>query len=43
VIDRLERIGLIAPRGEVDKALDTVVNNLEVTNNIDLEPMSAAG
>jgi len=31
VIDRLERIGLIAPRGEVDKALDTVVNNLEVT------------
>ncbi|MCU1315801.1 MAG: peptidase Ste24p [Candidatus Acidoferrum typicum] len=38
VIDRLERIGLIAPRGEVDKALDTVVNNLEVTNNIDLEP-----
>src|SRR5467141_3109978 len=38
VIDRLERIGLISPRGEVDKALDTVVNNLEVTNNIDLEP-----
>jgi hypothetical protein len=38
VIDRLERIGLIAPRGEVDKVLDTVVNNLEVTNNIDVEP-----
>src|SRR5204863_178234 len=38
VIDRLERIGLIAPRGEVDKALDTVINNLEVTNNIDFEP-----
>jgi hypothetical protein len=38
VIDRLERIGLIAPKGEVDKALETVVNNLEVTNNIDLEP-----
>jgi len=38
VIDRLERIGLIAPKGEVDKVLDTVVNNLEVTNNIDLEP-----
>src|SRR2546425_5874336 len=38
VIDRLERIGLIAPRGEVDKALDTVINTLEVTNNIDLEP-----
>jgi hypothetical protein len=38
VIDRLERIGLVAPRGEVDKVLDTVVNNLEVTNNIDVEP-----
>jgi hypothetical protein len=38
VIDRLERIGLIAPKGEVDKVLETVVNNLEVTNNIDVEP-----
>ena len=38
VIDRLERIGLIAPKGEVDKILDTVVNNLEVTNNLDIEP-----
>jgi hypothetical protein len=38
VIDRLERIGLVAPKGEVDKILETVVNNLEVTNNIDVEP-----
>jgi len=38
VVDRLQRIGLIAPKGEVDKVLETVVNNLEVTNNIDLEP-----
>src|SRR5579863_6454347 len=38
VIDRLERIGLVAPKGEIDKVLDTVVNNLEVTNNIDVEP-----
>jgi len=38
VIDRLERIGLLAPRGEVDKVLETVVNNLEVTNNLDIEP-----
>jgi peptidase M48-like protein len=38
VSDRLERIGLMAPKGEVDKVLDTVVNNLEVTNNIDVEP-----
>src|SRR6201988_4818290 len=38
VIDRFERIGLISPRGEVDKVLDTVINNLEVTNNIDVDP-----
>jgi hypothetical protein len=38
VVDRLQRIGLIAPKGEVDKILETVVNNLEVTNNIDIEP-----
>jgi hypothetical protein len=38
IIDRFQRIGLIAPKGEVDKVLDTVVNNLEVTNNIDLDP-----
>jgi hypothetical protein len=36
--DRLERIGLLAPRGEVDKVLETVVNNLEVTNNLDIDP-----
>ena len=38
VADRLERIGLLAPRGEVDKVLETVVNNLEVTNNLDIDP-----
>jgi hypothetical protein len=38
ITDRLERIGLLAPKGEVDKVLETVVNNLEVTNNIDLDP-----
>src|SRR5271170_7634564 len=38
VVDRLERIGLIAPKGEVDKALEIIINNLEVTNNIDVEP-----
>jgi hypothetical protein len=38
VIGRLERAGLIAPKGEVDKVLQTVVNNLEVTNNLDVEP-----
>jgi hypothetical protein len=38
VVDRLERLGLLAPQGEVDKVLETVVNNLEVTNNLDLQP-----
>jgi hypothetical protein len=37
VVDRLQRIGLLAPRGEVDKTLEIVVNNLEVTNNLDLD------
>ena len=36
-IERLQKIGLIAPSGEVDKVLSTVVNNLLVTNNIDLQ------
>jgi hypothetical protein len=36
-IERLQRIGLLAPPGEVDKILQTVVNNLLVTNNIDLQ------
>jgi len=38
VVDRLERLGLLAPVGEVDKVLDTVVNNIEVTNNLDIQP-----
>src|SRR5438477_656810 len=38
VIDRLERIGLMSPRGDVDKLLEVVVNNLEVTNNLDIDP-----
>ena len=38
VVERLERIGLVAPRGDVDKILETVVNNLEVTNNLDIQP-----
>jgi Peptidase family M48 len=36
-IDRIQKIGLLAPPGEVDKILATVVNNLLVTNNIDLQ------
>jgi Peptidase family M48 len=38
VSDRLQRLGLMAPKGEVDKVLETVVNNLEVTNNLDIQP-----
>jgi len=36
VIERLTQAGLLAPEGDVDHILQTVVNNLEVTNNIDL-------
>ena len=38
VTDRLEREGLLAPRGEVDKVLETVVGNLELTNDLDIQP-----
>ena len=38
VVDRLQRLGLLAPKGPVDKVLETVVNNLEVTNNLDIQP-----
>lgn len=36
VVERLTEAGLLAPEGDVDRILQTVVNNLEVTNNIDL-------
>jgi len=38
VIESMERLGLMAPRGDVDKVLETVVNNLEVTNDLDIQP-----
>ncbi len=31
-------MGLMAPYGEVDKVLETVVNNLEVTNDLEIQP-----
>ncbi len=34
VLDRLVKGGFLAPPGDVDKVLETVVNNLIVTNNI---------
>jgi hypothetical protein len=38
VLDRLQQIGLLAPEGEIDKVLQTVVNNMMVTNNLDIQP-----
>jgi hypothetical protein len=37
VIDRLTRAGILAPAGPVDGVLETVLNNLLVTNNVTLE------
>ena len=37
VIDRLEKSGLMAPEGPVDAVLDTVVNNLIATNELNVE------
>ena len=36
-VERLTKVGLLAPPGDLDKILCTVVNNLLVTNNIDLQ------
>jgi len=38
VAAKLQRMGLMAPYGDVDKVLETVVNNLEVTNDLDIQP-----
>lgn len=37
-LEKMERMGLVAAKGEIDKILETVVNNIEVTNNIDFDP-----
>jgi Peptidase family M48 len=36
VIERLENAGLLAPAGEVDKVLETVINNVLTSNNTEL-------
>ena len=38
VLDRLQRAGLLAPEGEVAKVLETVINNLEITNQLNIQP-----
>lgn len=37
-IDHLQKVGLLAPQGDVDKILQTVVNNLIITNNLQIIP-----
>lgn len=37
VLERLERAGILSPAGPVDHVLETVINNLLVTNNLTLE------
>lgn len=41
VLERLTQAGLLAPPGEVDKVLETVVTNLQITNNLTIEPVKA--
>jgi hypothetical protein len=38
VVLKLEQLGLIVPQGEVDKVVETVITNLEVTNSLSLDP-----
>jgi Peptidase family M48 len=38
IIQRLEKAALVSPDGEVNKVLETVITNLEVTNNLDIQP-----
>ena len=38
VLEKLERSGLLARQGDVDKVLDTVVSNLAITNKIEIQP-----
>ncbi len=38
VLDRMERAGMLAPDGGVSKILQTVVNNIEITNKLNIVP-----
>ena len=37
VLERLDKAGLLAPKGEVDRVLNAVVNNLLATNNLNID------
>lgn len=38
VLERLEKAGLLGPDANVTKVLQTVVNNIEITNNVNVQP-----
>jgi hypothetical protein len=38
IIQRLQKAGVMAPDGEVSKVLETVSTNIEVTNNLNIDP-----
>jgi Peptidase family M48 len=38
ILDRLQKTGVLAPEGEVDRVMQTVVNNLIFTNNLNVQP-----
>lgn len=38
VASKMQSLGLLAPYGDVDRILETVINNLEVTNELDIQP-----
>jgi hypothetical protein len=38
ILHRLQEAGLLAPAGQVNEVLETVVTNLEVTNNLNIQP-----
>jgi hypothetical protein len=37
-LERIQSAGLLAPKGPVDQIMETVLNNLEVTNNLNIDP-----
>jgi len=38
VLERLQKTGVMAPESEVDRVMQTVVNNLIFTNNLNIQP-----
>lgn len=38
ILDRLTKAGLLAPAGPVDGVLETVLNNLQITNSVAFDP-----